>query len=74
MTTQRLTLAVADLIDGDTIAHDPQHRFPIGAEVLGYPHAVKGMPGTVLPLDNKGLLMGVYTNNSEHPVDILREV
>jgi hypothetical protein len=61
----RETVAVADLIPGDVVVAD-------GKVVNGYPHGVKGLPGTLVPFDMHGLNMGVYYGDSETPISIIR--
>jgi hypothetical protein len=61
----RETLAVADLIKDDVIV-------ATGEVVTGFPHGIKGLPGTLLPIDSHGLIMGVYYSDSETPISIIR--
>jgi len=64
----RETVAVADLIPNDII-------LPEGWVVIGYPHGVPAMSGSVVWMDRfaKGIYIGQYYPDSEAPVQILRD-
>lgn len=64
-TMERITLAVADLIPGDTL-------IPEGFVVNGYPYGSPTLPGTIVPLDENGINFGRHFYDSEAQVKILR--
>lgn len=62
---ERITVAVADLIPGDTL-------IPTGYVVNGYPYGKAPLSGTRLPLNEDGIWIERYYYNPETPVQILR--
>lgn len=62
---ERIMVAVADLIPGDVVIAE-------GKVVNGYPYGGKSMPGTVVPYDWDGVMIGKYYPDPETPFQVLR--
>lgn len=68
----RETVSVADLIPGDMVIEG------FGYMVAGYPYRVRGMEGTVVPMDRISTRTGFltldwYYPNSERQVEVIRD-